>query len=164
MSDEKRRAVLRARVGDRHVLVQDLEAVELEYELVGGVAVRLQRGEGLRLERSDTLALWRFDADDVPHFHQLHTHGDARLTIGAEPENARSGADLRYEGHGHDAACATGGSVAKNRATCWSKRYVEPVTRVPAPSLAGTAPMKISSPPCPRRLTNEGPSFSAYAA
>src|SRR5687767_9890350 len=58
----------------------------------------------------------------------------------------------------HATWSAGSGRVERKRSTTWSKSRVDIRTRVPLES--GHTASAISSPPCPRRVTNLGPSFS----
>src|SRR5581483_702542 len=108
----------------------------------------------------------------IPAVGDLHAHDDrafrsrgAPVTLrrtlpvpslgaGYQPDRLRARAQNRHEGCRHptiSSAAGVGPSVAKNRETCASNRYVEPRTSVP-PS-TGVTPMTISSPPCPRKVT-----------
>src|SRR5262249_22835708 len=134
-----------------------------DHERFGWLVIGTQRSERRVLHRHHGFIRRRLDAHRVPRLEQLHTQSDSRLSIRAYTNDAGSRSKLRNERRRHDATSA-GGSVGNNRAICWSNMYVDPVTTVPFPSLAGVAPINTSSPPWPRRLTNVGPSRSAKAA
>src|SRR5690348_378979 len=158
MSKEQDRAVADAEVREGSGFVENLPAPKLEDE----ITVHLRLGEE-RLERAhfhgeQWLARGDEDSHRVPDLRHLDPNGDARSGGRGELDRRGPCAELRDEEIGH--AC-TEGRVEKKRASCMSKRYVEPVTRVP-PS-AGETPMTISSPPWPRKLQKVGPSLSMKA-
>src|SRR5207245_1146640 len=85
------------------------------------------------------------DADGIPRFEHLGPELKwscrirsqfERLAPRAQPTNERSRGF--HSPDSVETASGTGASVAKKRATCWSKRYVEPVTLV-SPLVPGNA-------------------------
>src|SRR5271170_7477309 len=60
--EQKGRAFDGANVSQRGVLIEDLEPIELDHELAGGAAVRIERRECARLDHEDRGHWWGFDA------------------------------------------------------------------------------------------------------
>src|SRR5215208_5590339 len=142
-------------VGERSCLVQNLPTAQLQHEVFMTLGFREQRFERACLDGEHGLTRRDDDRDDVPHLRHLDADRDRVRPFGREMNRRRTRAKLRDEWRRHGAT--TGGSVVKKRAICMSNRYVDAVTRVPAPSGAGDTAITISSLPWPRNEQKFGP-------
>jgi len=143
--------------------------VQLDHVLVFLAAVGVKLFQRELLETSDGRGGVRVDADRIPRLQDLRSQTQRLGNVPSELERLAPHAERGDEGFGTrqtppsvETARGTGESVAKKRATCWSNRYVDPVTRV-EPS-AESAPITTSSPPCPRIDTCDFDSCSGKAA
>src|SRR6185437_3941142 len=179
---QKDRAVLRARLREHLMLVEYFEAAQLE-DVVPLIGARHERAERGDLHREHALGGLCLDANRVPDLGDLDAQRERRSARCAnvngllaraqrERRSARCAnvngllarAQRRHERERHSTMSSTmgaGSSVVKKREICASYRYVDARTRVPAST--GVTPTTISSPPCPRKVTYDGPSFSGKA-
>src|SRR6185437_3284301 len=160
---QKDRAVLRARLREHLMLVEYFEAAQLE-DVVPLIGARHERAERGDLHREHALGGLCLDANRVPDLGDLDAQRERRSARCANVNGLLARAQRRHERERHSTMSSTmgaGSSVVKKREICASYRYVDARTRVPSSTRA--TPTTISSPPCPRKVTYDGPSFSGKA-
>src|SRR5256714_17001 len=122
--NQEDRAVLRRGRGDRRVLIEDLEAVQLDDVLVGVTHVGVQLLERQFLEAAHRRQRIGIDSNGVPGFQNLCSEIERVSTAGSKLQGLTLNAEAADEWHqAHSplsvaTASGTGASVAKKRATC----------------------------------------------
>src|SRR5689334_10894437 len=129
------RPVHDADLSERSALVENLPAAQLEHEVGVQLGFGEERLERALLDRDHRLVRRHRESDGVPDLGHLDANRDRGPSLGDEADRLTLRAELRRESCAHSptpaplvAVRGTCGSVAKNRATCISNRYDEPVT------------------------------------